>query len=267
MAVITKKWVEQRLGEEVSANDKARKLYEFLMADAEFNETYRMANKLTVERLGYNDHGIVHVKIVALNALKICRLLAKAGVKPTLVKENSGSQEDAEVVVMLGALLHDIGNAVHRNFHELNGVVLSNPLLKRALPLAYGEKQAEVMRLAVLECVFSSYERAPCISVESGIVSVADGTDCVNGRARIPYKVFGKNDIHAVSALAIKDLWLGKGKNTPVLIRIDMSNPAGLFQVQEVLMKKMNSSGIKEFVELDLRVNGKKLDTTDLSEL
>lgn len=267
MAHITSSWLDERLSEALSTNKRAERIYRFLMEDVEFIETYKMANKVAVGRLGYNDHGITHIKIVTLNAIKICRLLQAGGIKPNVVKENSGTQEDAEVVVMLGALFHDVGNSVHRINHETNGVILANSMLRHILPKFYGEREAHGVRMAALECIFSSYEKAPCISIESSIVSVADGTDCVKGRARVPYKVFGKQDIHAVSALAITDVWLGKGKGRPVMIRIDMSNPAGIFQVQEVLSKKMEHSLIKDYIELDLRVKGKRLDATDLSAI
>jgi len=41
-----------------------------------------------------------------------------------------------------------------------------------------------------------------------------------------------------------------KGKRKPVQILVNMNNPAGVFQIEEVLEKKLETSGIQDLVEV-----------------
>jgi metal-dependent HD superfamily phosphatase/phosphodiesterase len=88
--------------------------------------------------------------------------------------------------------------------------------------------------------------------MEAGITKVADGVDMAEGRARMPYRQ-GKYDIHALSALAIRrvEVTRGEPKKTPIRIIVDMDNEAGIFQVEEVLGKKIKTSSIAHLVEVE----------------
>jgi hypothetical protein len=83
--------------------------------------------------------------------------------------------------------------------------------------------------------------------VEAGIVRVADALDMSEGRSRIPYQA-GKIDIHAVSAAAIDNIEILEGTERPILIKIWMNNIAGIFQVDELLRRKLLGSGIEKYV-------------------
>ena len=60
----------------------------------------------------------VHIQIITNIALKLCRLLVKHGVELSLVRDYRLEPDDSEVVVVLSALLHDIGMSIHRRDHE-----------------------------------------------------------------------------------------------------------------------------------------------------
>ncbi len=78
---------------------------------------------------------------------------------------------------------------------------------------------------------------------------MADGTDMAGGRARIPYKT-GKVDIHSLSALSITKVEIEGGDRKPVQILVSMNNPAGVFQIEQVLERKIKTSGIQDLVEV-----------------
>ena len=83
-------------------------------------QTYwRCANVMAIERMGYTDHGPTHVKIVANLALRLLRILVSKQVTPSVVKNYGMKNEDAEVVVVMGAILHDLGMIVIRHDHEI----------------------------------------------------------------------------------------------------------------------------------------------------
>lgn len=217
-----------------------------------------MANVMAVQRLLYNDHGPVHSRIVAGAALEMLEILLNDGFVPSVVKDNVGDEEDARLVVMMGAYLHDIGNAVHRSYHHVSGVALASRFLPRILKKLYQDTfKAYRITAEILHCILSHDEDVRALSMEAGITKVADGVDMAEGRARMPYRQ-GKYDIHALSALAIRrvEVTRGEPKKTPIRIIVDMDNEAGIFQVEEVLGKKIKTSSIAHLVEVEALKRG-----------
>jgi metal-dependent HD superfamily phosphatase/phosphodiesterase len=235
--------------------------FSFLENDVEAQSYLKMANIMAVKRLGYNDHGQVHAKIIAGSALEIFSLLTDA-VEPSSVMNGICDYEDARLIVLLGAYLHDIGNAIHRIDHEKTGALLASNLLDRILLDLYNDDPGLAYRVKseVLHALYSSDNSIPCLSVEAGVVTVADGTDMAGGRSRVPF-LSGKNDIHAISAQAINKVTIIKGDMKPVSIQVFMDNPAGIFQIEEVIGKKIRSSGIGELVEVIASMNGEEIKT------
>lgn len=229
---------------------KVEQMFRLLETDLEVQSTLRMSNVMAVERLKYNDHGPVHSKIVYGSALEIFNLLIQE-VTPTTVKNKVCSLEDAKVVVLCGSYLHDLGNSIHRVDHQFHSCIIANPILDRLLKKVYPEDAALAVRLKseILHCIFSHEEEVECLSVEAGAAKIADGTDMARGRARIPYRT-GKVDIHSLSALSITKVEIEKGKRKPVQIFVSMNNPAGVFQIEEVLERKLKTSGIQDFVDV-----------------
>lgn len=229
---------------------RIKQMFRLMESDLEIQTTLRMSNVMAVERLKYNDHGPVHAKIASGASLEIFNLLTQK-VTPTTVRNNICSLEDARIVVLCGSYLHDLGNSIHRIDHHIHGCVVANPILDRLLKKVYPDDAALVVRLKseILHSIFSHEEEIECLSVEAGAAKIADGTDMARGRARIPYRT-GKVDIHSLSALSITKVEIEKGQNKPVQILVNMSNPAGVFQIEEVLEKKLNTSGIQDLVDV-----------------
>ena len=235
--------------------------FRFLENDVETQSYLKMANIMAVKRLGYNDHGPVHAKIIAGSALEIFSLLTDA-VEPSSVMNGICDYDDARLIVLLGAYLHDVGNAIHRIDHEKTGALLASNLLDRLLLELYDNDPGLAYRVKseVLHALYSSDDFIPCLSVEAGVVTVADGTDMAGGRSRASI-LSGKNDIHAISARAINKVIIIKGEITPVSIQVFMDNPAGIFQIEDVIGKKIKSSGIGELVEVIASMNGEEIKT------
>jgi metal-dependent HD superfamily phosphatase/phosphodiesterase len=229
---------------------KLKQMFQLMEKDLEVQSTLRMSNVMAVERLKYNDHGPVHAKISAGSALEIFDLLTQE-VTPTTVQNKVCSLEDAKVVVLCGSYLHDVGNSIHRVDHQIHGCIIANPILDRLLKTVYPEDAALAVRLKseILHCIFSHEEEVECLSVEAGAAKIADGTDMAHGRTRIPYRT-GKVDIHSLSALSITKVEIEKGERVPVQIFVSMNNPAGVFQIEEVLEKKIQTSGIQHLVDV-----------------
>ncbi len=219
-------------------------------ADAELRAIWKCANVNAVDRLWMSDHGPVHVQIVANIGLKLLRMLVEAGQEPSIVRQHGLTVHDAEVVVVLGALFHDVGIAVHRAEHEHHSLWVAAPFLRDLLRQVYPDPQA---RMAVwsdsLHAIVCHNRDQRPITLEAGVVRVADALDMSRGRSRIPFEA-GLVNIHSVSAYAIDRVQMSRGESHPVRITVHMNNSAGIFQVDELLKAKLRNSGLEAFVEV-----------------
>ncbi len=112
------------------------------------------------------------------------------------------------------------------------------------------------LKSEVMHAIYATESSTNALTMEAGVVKIADGTDMAEGRARIPYKL-GKIEMHAVSAISIKQVLIDKGVNVPVKIEIVMNDYAGLFQVEEVLKPKIETSGLADYIEVYLHIGEK----------
>ena len=236
------------------ANRTLRVLVERVNADAQLKAWWHVANINAVKRLEINDHSWVHIQIVANIGLKLLRQLVKNGVEPGVVRDYGMSREDAEVVVALGAFLHCIGMAVHRDRHEDWSLFLAEPKMRELLEGLYVEPDLTVICSEVLQAITSHREYGRPLTLESGILRVADALDMAEGRSRIPFQ-HGRVSIHSLSAAAIEGVEIRDGEKAPVLIEITMNNSSGIYQVDELLKAKLRGSGLEPYVEVVARID------------
>ena len=95
------------------------------------------------------------------------------------------------------------------------------------------------------------------LTIEAGIVTIADALDMAGGRARIPFSK-GKIDIHSVSAMAIEGIEVKEGEDVPLKIKIKMSNSAGIFQIDELLKPRVQESGLGEYLHIEAEIAGEE---------
>lgn len=239
------------LSKHVSSSTMLQRAYKIVEEDEEISELIKMSNIMAVTRLRYNDHGIVHARIVAGVALELLELLLKAGRIPTTLRDGTAKNlDEVKLIVFLAAYLHDIGNSIHRVYHEYIGALLAKDILNRILPdiLGYTGRRMIGIRQEILHIIFATEYHTECLTMECGAVKIADGLDMSEGRARIPYRL-GKMDMHAVSALSIKKVEVESGEK-PIKITVYMDDMAGLFQLEQVLMPKIRTSTIEDSIEI-----------------
>jgi uncharacterized protein len=100
-----------------------------------------------------------------------------------------------------------------------------------------------------LHAVIGHRRRGDPITMEAGILRVADALDMASGRSRIPFETRRPN-IHSISAAAIDAVKIEPGDEKAVRVEIEMNNSSGLFQVDELLATKLRGSGIEEHIEV-----------------
>ena len=236
-------------------NRKLQALIKRINEDEELIQIWKCANVNAVDRSGISDHGEVHIRIVANAALRIVRLLVKGGVEPSVVTHHALTVEDSEVIVVLAACLHDTGISVHRDHHERYSLFIGFRKARELLQGIYDEPELTIMVSETLHAVVAHDTEEKCLTIEAGVLRVADAIDMTGGRSRIPFEA-GQVNIHSVSAQAVEGVSIVKGASKPVCIEIKLANSAGIFQVDELLRNKLKYSPLTPFVEVTARIEG-----------
>lgn len=230
-------------------NPKLHQVMELVNADDDLYALWLAANVNAMERLGMTDHGPVHVKIVMNLAVRMLRLLVDAGVEPSVVRDYEMGVDDAEVVVALASLLHDTGMSIHRADHEAFSLFVAQDKLRHVLGAIYDQRHATLLRAEVLHAIISHRSGGKPLTLEAGVVRIADALDMAKGRSRIAVEG-GSLSIHSVSAAAIEGVRLERGERHAICVTVSMSNSAGLFQLDQLLREKLKGSGLEKHVEI-----------------
>jgi hypothetical protein len=242
---------------QVGGNQKLSRVVKRIGENVKLNTYWYCININVIDRMSINDHGRIHVKIVCNLALQILRLLKGSGIKTSLEAEHHLPYEDAEVTVALAACVHDIGHIVHRENHEEFSIALAPPILEEVLEGLYEEREKAIIMSEALHAVYAHKTEVLPLTLEAGVLKVADALDMEKGRARIPF-IKGEVTIHSVSALSIEKVKVKRGKEKPVRINIQMSNSAGIFQLDNLLKEKLLHSGIKDLFEIEVEIEEKE---------
>ena len=78
--------------------------------------------------------------------------------------------------------------AVHREGHEDFSLFLAEPKMRELLDGIYEEPELTVITSEVLQAITSHREYGKPLTIEAGIVRVADALDMAKGRSRIPFE-------------------------------------------------------------------------------
>jgi metal-dependent HD superfamily phosphatase/phosphodiesterase len=238
-----------RINVPVRGNRKLRTLIERVNSDKQLKGWWHVSNVNAVARMEINDHSWVHIQIVTNIALKLLRQLTKHHVEIGVTRDYGFTPDDAEVIVTLAALMHCVGMSVHRHGHEDFSLFLSEPKLRELLEGLYEEPNLTVVVSEVLQAIISHRADGQPLTIEAGLIRVADALDMAKGRSRIPFER-GRVSMHSLSAAAIEDVTITDGAERPILIEIRMNNSSGIFQVDGLLKAKLRGSGLEPYVEV-----------------
>src|SRR4051794_23952597 len=155
-------------------------------ADVSLRAWWHVANVNAVRRMRINDHSWVHIQVVANLALKLLRDLVRKGAEPGMVRDYGMRAEDAEVVVVLGALWHCVGMAVHRKGHEDWSLFMAADRLPDMLEGLYPEPAKTVVIAEVLQCITAHRADGEPLSLEAGDGRAGRALAKAKGRSRVP---------------------------------------------------------------------------------
>ena len=235
-------------------NRKLEALLAAANADDQLKAWWHVA-QVNAERLAMSDHSWVHIQIVVNIGLRLARLLFRRGVIPGMVADYGMTERDAEVVIAAGCLFHCVGMSIHRADHEAYSLFLTADKLGSLLASSYDEPERSIVVSEALHAIIGHRRRGAPFTLEAGIVRVADALDMARGRSRVPFEA-GHQNIHSLSAYAIEAVNLSAGREKAVRVEIEMSNSAGIFQVDDLLATKLRGTPLEGHVEVVAEVAG-----------
>jgi uncharacterized protein len=250
----------QSLEEKVSAahirvpargNRKLDRLIRGVNDDVQLKAWWHAA-AINAERLSMSDHSWVHIQIVTNIALRLSRLLFRRGITPSVVADYGLSERDAEVVIAAAALFHCVGMSIHRADHEQFSLFLTADKLPKILEPIYEEPTRSIIVAEASHAIISHRSKGAPFTIEGAIVRVADALDMTKGRSRADKLL---PNIHSVSSSAIESVKILPGREKAVRIEIEMSNSAGIYQVDEGLGTKLRGTPLAEHLEVVARID------------
>ena len=232
-------------------DERLHEVLPVLQSDPEITTYLEAQNVNAVARKGYNDHGTKHVEIVRNRALCLYDVLKGGDVAFNGATQQGLAEADEPVIVALAATLHDIGHVVHRDDHVYYSIPLAADLLDRLLPEMgfYDAGEAVRMKGEILHAILCHHTAEDPLTTEAGVIRVADALDMKRGRSRIPYEEGGRG-INTISSQAIENVSVRAGDDKPVLVEIEMTNAAGVYQVDNLLKEKLDGSGLESHIRI-----------------
>lgn len=240
-------------------NPRLQVLTERINADDGLRQLWRSANINAVDRLGLGDSGEVHDRIVANAGLELLRLLREAGHQPAVVAQHRLTPDEAEIIVVLAAAVHDLGLAVHTDPHlaARAGLVLADRKLGELLGDLYAPRARTVLRAEALHAVVAQEPDVACLTLEAAVLKLADALDLTKGRARLPAEAGQR--LGAANAVPLVDeVTIQRAKTPPVRVVVRLSRAEGLAALAALLQSKLARVPLGGLVELVARADDER---------
>ena len=248
-------------------NPRLQAVVERINHDDELRQLWRCGNLNVLNRPDLGDSGEVHVHIVANAALKLLRLIRDAGHPTAAVARHRLTPEEAEVIVVLAAAVHDLGLAVHTEPAQAAGanLVLADRKCRELLDGIYPLRERTIVVAECLHAVTSLEPGAGCGSLEASLVKLADALDLAKGRGRLAPSAFEAAG-GANAAAGVEEVVIERSKSPPVRIVIRLSQLSGREAVEARLrhgLRGVHLAGVVEVVaELGDRPGAGRLPVT-----
>jgi uncharacterized protein len=215
---------------------------------------WELTNVMAQDRLRMTDHGAKHFQIVLNNGLTMLDILHNKGIETEMEKRHKLGFDYAQAVVVLASLFHDLGMSIHRENHEEYSLFLANDLLRDLLSFL-PVRERVILKSDVLHAIISHRSEGKPLTIEAGVVKVADALDMTEGRSRFTGATKEELSIHSVSAQAIDVIEIVEGEEKPIRINVVMNHTAGIFQTDELFKRKVDRSGIEKLLDVEIYID------------
>lgn len=232
-------------------NPRLLALADRINADDELRAFWRCANVNAVDRLGLGDSGEVHIRIVANAALKLLRLLRDGGLVPAVVAHHRLAPDDAEVVIVLAAALHDLGLAVQAETPSAAGLALAAAKGRELLLGLYPTRERTLVLAEALHAVAAHDAAVRCLTLEAGVLRLADALDLTKGRVRLSPEA-GRGP----HAAAVDEVTIHKAQHPPVRVVIQLQHMGGVAALDAFLRARLRHCRLEGLIEFVARLPG-----------
>lgn len=173
-----------------------------------------------------------------------------------MVTQHRLTSDEAEIIVVLAAALHDLGLAVHTDpqLAAMAGLVLADRKLGELLVDLYAPRERAIVRVEALHAVAAQGPDAACLTLEAAVLKLADALDLTKGRARLPAEAAQR--LGAANAMALVDeVTIQRAKTPPVAVVVRLSRLDGLAALAALLQSKLARVPLGGLVALAARAD------------
>lgn len=198
-----------------------RVTYQTLRADTEIVDLIMMSDRY-LDTIGYTDHGLKHVGRVSQRAFGLLKAI--------------GSTRRNMELATVAAMLHDIGNMIHRVEHPQSSALMAFQLLR--------ERGMPTEEIAVVCGAIANHDESigEPVSEPGAALILADKSDVLRSRVRNPRMI--SFDIHDRVNYAAKSsrITVDKARHMIALeLEVD-TNIASVMEYFEIFMSRMRIS-------------------------
>ena len=246
---------EVRVRAPTRGNRKLERLLEAVNADQQVKAWWHVSAVNATRRLQMSDHSWVHIQIVLNIGLRLGRLLFRRGVTPSVTVDYGMSERDAEVVIAAGCLLHCVGMSIHREDHERFSLFLTADKLGALLFRVYEKPERTMIVSEALHAIIGHRRNEAPLTVEAGIVRVADALDMARGRSRVAFEA-GHQNIHSRRRMRSRTSRSSRGCDRAVRgSRSRCPTAPGSSRSTSCWATKLRGSGLEQQIEVIARID------------
>jgi metal-dependent HD superfamily phosphatase/phosphodiesterase len=211
-------------------------IFDSILKDPRILSYYRLGDFMATYEYKTTPHDLNHAKRAAYYALSIYDHLHSRKIKSDIVKAKIVDLKEAEAIVLMAAMMHDIGNTVDREKHPTYSVFLAEPVISDLLGEYFPERKA-VMYPMVLHAINAHSSRGiPPETLEANCVALGDRCDVSHKRIREDYHV---KRFKSLVDETIENIDINS-KVTPLTIDVYMDDPLAIFRVERII-KEINT--------------------------
>ena len=202
-----------------------------------------------------SDHSWVHLQIVLNSALRLFRLLHRAGVQSSVEIDYAMDATDAEVVIA-GALPAARPRHVDPPRRPRGRTASSSPptCLDDLLADVYEEPERTIVASEIMHAIIGHRKGGAPADARGGRSCASPTRSTWSTAARASSFETRLPNIHSLSAAAIDEVRIVPGEQRTIRVEVDMNNSAGVFQVDELLASKLRGSGLEDHIEVVARI-------------
>ena|GEM_PF-5159766 len=211
-------------------------ILDFILKDPRILTYYRLGDFMATYEYKTTPHDLTHAVRATHYALSIFDHLHSRKIKSDVVKAGIINIKEAEAIVLMATMMHDIGNTIDREKHPTYSVILAEPVISDILDHFFPEKKSVMLPMVMHAINAHSCRGIPPETLEANCVALGDRCDVSHKRIRQDYHL---KRFKSLVDETIENIKIGSGV-TPLTIDVYMDDPLAVFRVERII-KEINT--------------------------